>query len=411
MNRYNASDHHFFKTTGLGSAYSLFDNNGVIQFGAVVSPEAEGDALTQADSALERLDALLRRERLEGGVTAQTVFLRDSDDAPAVRRLLNDYYGDNLPTVTFVPQKPCDSELAMLFEVWAMKGEPCRIRIRRHSEHAVSVDAHEMTIGFFGDLVPDTGVLGAYAQSTGAMNRMKAEMEAAGYDLANLLRTWIYQGSIVRAEGDTQRYKELNRARTDFFEGVRFLEPFVPARRGTIYPASTGIGADRMGVTLAALALRSERSDVRCVPLENPDQTPAFDYGAVYSPQSPKFSRAMALAADGFCTVFVSGTASIVDSETRHIGDPVGQTRQTLENIRRLIDRENLVRHGIDGFDAGIENLAIARVYVKRPEDYPAVREVCEKLLGATPTIFTHSDVCRDELLVEIEGVVACTKK
>lgn len=403
--------HYFFKTTGLGCSYSLCDD-GVIHFDGVISPAGGRDVQAQACSAIERLDSLLRRERLEGCVTAHTVFLREIGDFCEVRRLLRDYYGDHLPALTFVPQKPCDESLALLFEVRAMKGNPGRIRIRRLSEHAVSIDAQGISLGFFGGLVPSDDVSGAYNESISAMERLKAELKSAGYGVSDLLRTWIYQGSIVRPEGKTQRYKEFNRARTDFFEGVRFLTEFVPSTvPGTVYPASTGIGADGLGVTLATLALKTDRKDVRAVPLENPDQTSAFDYEAAYSPQSPKFSRAMALATDDRCTVYISGTASIVDSETKHIGDPAAQTRQTLENIRRLIDRENLARHGIDGFDAGIENLTSARVYVKRPAHYQAIREICEKLLGSTPIIYTHSDVCRDELLVEIEGIAACSKK
>lgn len=410
-NRPLRSGHHFFKTTGQGCSYSLCDD-GVIHFDAVIVPAACGDVQAQARSAIERLHSLLRRERLEGCVTAHTVFLRDLNDAKVVRRLLLDYYGDHLPALTFVPQKPCDDAVVLLFEVRAMKGNPGRIRIRRISEHAVSIDAQGVSLGFFGGLVPGDGASGAYNESISALERLGAELEAAGYGISDLLRTWIYQGSIVRPEGKTQRYKELNRARTDFFEGIQFLTGFVPPLvQKAVYPASTGIGADGLGVTLAALALKTDRKDVRCVPLENPDQTPAFDYGAVYSPQSPKFSRAMALAADERCTVYVSGTASIVDSETKHLDDPAAQTRQTLENIRRLINGENLARHGIDGFDAGIENLTSARVYVKYPEHYHTIREICEKLLGSTPMIFTHSDVCRDELLVEIEGIAACTKK
>ena len=62
-------------------------------------------------------------------------------------------------------------------------------------------------------------------------------------DVADLiLPTCSEPGSIREyypSGGATQRYKELNRARTDFFNGVQFLRKFVPEGKGVVYPAST----------------------------------------------------------------------------------------------------------------------------------------------------------------------------
>ena len=62
-----------------------------------------------------------------------------------------------------------------------------------------------------------------------------------------------------------------------------------------------------------------------------------------------KFSRAMALSCGTYATIFISGTASITDSETRHVGDAAAQTDETLDNIAALISEENLCRHGLPG--------------------------------------------------------------
>jgi enamine deaminase RidA (YjgF/YER057c/UK114 family) len=141
------------------------------------------------------------------------------------------------------------------------------------------------------------------------------------------------------------------------------------------------------------------------MPLENPRQTSAFDYHAKYSPQSPKFSRAMAVVQGRFVSTLVSGTASIVDAQTCHPGDVVRQTEQTIENIERLIAPENFARHGMPGAGATLRDIAKLRVYVKHPEDYEKCREVCERLLPRVPAIYLEADVCRADLLVEIEAV------
>jgi len=94
-----------------------------------------------------------------------------------------------------------------------------------------------------------------------------------------------------------------------------------------------------------------------------------------------------------------------VNSESLHLGDAEKQTEQTLTNIERLIDAENFARHGLRGAGATLADLAKMRVYVKRPEDFGRCRAVCERRLGPVPVIYAHADVCRPELLVEIEAV------
>jgi hypothetical protein len=88
----------------------------------------------------------------------------------------------------------------------------------------------------------------------------------------------------------------------------------------------------------------------------------------------------------------------------------VGQAHETLENIAALVSEDNLGRHGLPGWGTTLEGLAVARVYVKRPQDYVRVREVCQQRLGEVPATYVVADVCRPDLLVEIEGVAFSRK-
>ena len=221
-----------------------------------------------------------------------------------------------------------------------------------------------------------------------------------------MIRTWLYCGGIGDREGDASRYQEMNRARTDFFRDIRFLDGRLPRdHRGGAYPASTGIGVDGPGIMLSAIALATDRAEIIVVPLENPRQTPAYDYSARHGSASPKFSRAMALSCGDYATIFISGTASITASETQHAGDAAAQTHETLDNVAALIAEENLSRHGLPGLGTSLDGLGLVRVYVKRQADYATVRAVCQQRLGELPTIYALADVCRPELLVEIEGI------
>ena len=398
-----------------GCAYSLIDKNGVDYFNGVAVPTVSGNARAQIFSAFENLQAALEELDFDG-VVKLDVFLRNIGDKELVRAVMNRIWDDSFtPATTFVAQTPCDDSYDVVLLAVAVNSSNSSVNstpisVYECGEHASFVEYDDVSIGFFGGFTPGEFPIGAYERSFDAFSRMRAEVEGNGFLFPQVFRTWLYQGHIVLEEGETQRYKELNRARSDFFYGTRFLEERLPKEidLGAIYPASTGIGADDVDVAMACLALKTERDDVIFAPLENPNQTPAFDYSDFYSPKSPKFSRAMALSFNDRATVFVSGTASIVEQKTVCVGDVAGQTNQTLANIEALIAGSNLSRYGIQGFDASLSDLSVARVYIKSREDYAAVRAICEKRLEKVPVVYAYADVCRDDLLVEIEGVVSC---
>jgi enamine deaminase RidA (YjgF/YER057c/UK114 family) len=151
--------------------------------------------------------------------------------------------------------------------------------------------------------------------------------------------------------------------------------------------------------------LQTRRKDALLLPLENPQQTPAYAYPPRHSPKSPKFSRAKALVLDGYVTTWISGTASVVHSNSRYVGDLEKQTQQTLDNIERLIAQDNFAFHGVRGAGATLQDMAKVRVYLKRSKDFAKCKAICQQRLGDLPAIYAIADICRPELLVEIEGV------
>jgi len=88
-----------------------------------------------------------------------------------------------------------------------------------------------------------------------------------------------------------------------------------------------------------------------------------------------------------------------------HAMERTGAAIEPVDNIEALISEANLSRHGLPGFGAALHSLAVARVYIKRAEDYASIRAVCENRLGQVPVTYTLADVCRPQLLVEIEGI------
>lgn len=303
-----------------------------------------------------------------------------------------------LPAVTCVAQPPCDRN-QIGFEAYVISGK--NVLMQRDPRNNSVMVRHDGLNWFHCGQVASPDSAEVYAGSSAMFHKAHEVLIRSGCHFNRVIRTWLYQGNIVGHEGKTVRYHELNRARTDFFE--------TDAQIAAPYPASTGIGQEGTDVTMSCVALTADDPDAfRNVALENPLQTSAFDYEKKYSVKSPKFSRAMATVLDRQAIVWVSGTASIIASETCHLGDVAGQTYQTIENIRELISSQNLAQHGIEKLGANLGDLASARVYIKNHADYPTVRSICEELLGQTPIIYVEADVCRDDLLVEIEAIAYC---
>ena len=88
--------------------------------------------------------------------------------------------------------------------------------------------------------------------------------------------------------------------------------------------------------------------------------------------------------------LLISGTASIVGSETVFVGDIEKQTVQTLENVSTLI-RESGVTPSLTYF-----------TYVKYEQDVPLVQQILENAMIRSS--IRVLDICREDLLVEIEA-------
>jgi enamine deaminase RidA (YjgF/YER057c/UK114 family) len=379
--------------------------NGTAHLFVAAEPDRGTDVQQQTISALRTIQNVTQQETTRGAITQQTVFVREADDMETCRRTIEEFYADQLPATTYIHQPPCGSN-RLAIEAMGVDCGSADVQVRRISDRTVITQHDGMVWVHLANIGPDAAATGVYQQASTMFQRAAQELKTNGFRYEQIARTWLYLGDIVGDEGGVQRYLELNRSRADFYQGIRFSGRGLGADdTSPIFPASTGIGTCGRGMVMSGMALATERDDLKIVRLENPLQTSAFDYGMQYGPESPRFARGLTITQDRSAVTFISGTASITDSETRFIGDVEGQTRQTLENIAQLIGEDNMQRFGLPGLGGTLHDLAIARVYVKRPQDCGVVRSICRSLLGDSPTICAVADVCRPDLLVEIEGM------
>jgi enamine deaminase RidA (YjgF/YER057c/UK114 family) len=392
-------------TAGDGNRYAVVALGGVCHVFATVVPHAGGNLREQATDALEAVAALMSAEGAGGAVVHQALFLAEGESMAACRQIVREFYGRDVPATSYIPQAPCAGERLAIEAMGIGRGRD-QVDIRRVSDQVVVIKHHGVAWVYADHAQPRTSAPGVYEKTICSYQRLRRLFPGTGARFDQILRTWLYLGGIVDNEGPVQRYKELNRARADVYQCVPFLNDRLPeSYAGPAFPASTGIGTAGRSISMSAVAAVSDADDVVAVPLENPRQTAAYNYSANYSPTSPKFSRGLAFCCGEDTTLFISGTASITHSETRHIGDVVAQTHESLENITALISEENLSRHGLPGRGTTLDGLGVARVYVKRPDDHHRVRAVCEQRLAGVPVNYVVADVCRPDLLVEIEGI------
>ncbi|SRR5579859_7734656 len=207
----------------------------------------------------------------------------------------------------------------------------------------------------------------------------------------HLIRIWNYLPRINGHACGDERYRHFNSARqTAFRKSGR-------ATMGTV-PAASALGSpDGSPISIYFLAARGAPRMI-----ENPRQTSAYHYPRKFGRHSPIFSRACLWGETGGGTLFVSGTASIVGHETIHPGDVVAQTRETMVNITALLAEANRIvgepRYSPQGLTL--------KVYVRNPSDLPAVETTLSQLLcRPAGIVYLQADICREDLLVEIEAV------
>jgi enamine deaminase RidA (YjgF/YER057c/UK114 family) len=218
--------------------------------------------------------------------------------------------------------------------------------------------------------------------------RLLQENQATYTDVA---RTWIYLADIL------DWYPEFNDVRNvKYGEWGLMPDPKSAAAAEIRLPASTGIRGDNptgAACTMDLLAISAPpHLRPKILQMTNHRQKDAFQYGRA-------FSRGACIQEVDQTSVHISGTAAIDErGQSLFADDMVAQTRRTLENIDALLDPV--------GINFG--QIATATVFVKRRQDTELFRQVlAERGHQDLPAVCVIADVCRPELLFEMDAVLA----
>jgi enamine deaminase RidA (YjgF/YER057c/UK114 family) len=228
-----------------------------------------------------------------------------------------------------------------------------------------------------GGLRPADLTASRYDQTTDVFRQMQTVLGNSGMNFSNVARTWLFLDNIL------DWYDDLNAARTSFFAELGVTNRSMPA--------STGIGAPNpYGAALVAgtLAVKSKGNGLEMFPVASPLQCAAVDYKSA-------FSRAMEVSHSAGRRLYISGTASIhPDGRTAHVDDVPEQIRLTMDVVQAILESRLMTWSDVTRAIAYVPDLASVDLL----EQYCA-----ERGLPPFPLVVTQADVCRADLLYEIE--------
>lgn len=294
--------------------------------------------------------------------------------------------GSKIPVFTYVSQPPLNATL--LLEVHSYMPEEGEI-ISYKSENSFPYVLLENPSGrfLFAGALHGAITDSIEKQSVDVFLQIEKVLQKEKFPINSIIRQWNYIEQITAFDDDNQHYQSFNNARADFYGKSDWPKG---------YPAATGIGTNMGGVVVDfdAVVLTSEKDFM--TPINNRLQVAAHAYServlqnAFSRKKTPKFERAKSLTVDNRRFVYISGTAAIRGEESLKGINLEKQLLITMENIEELTNGAKLL---------------LLRVYLKNESDYEEAENLLHAMHPDIPVSYMWADVCRDELLIEIEGI------
>lgn len=294
-----------------------------------------------------------------------------------IEAALHDALGAPAWPVLWVEGASCNGTALAGVQAFALQGGPVEPILVDGRVAATRYTLGNTACCWVGGALPDDVHAAPGVQTMQAFSTLEKALNAAGFAFGDLVRTWCYNHDLLAW------YDEFNRARSALYRTIAF--------RTGASPASTGISATNpadAALVLGGLALRPTGPGDGVHTIGSPLQCPAPAYGSA-------FSRAVELRLGSTQRVLVSGTASI---------EPGGATVWE-GNIRRQIELTmRVVAAILESRHLNWSDVTRAIAYFKSPDFVPVFEDWCRTHgWNNPPCLRLHCDICRDDLLFEIE--------
>ena len=337
--------------------------------------------LTIAPQCGEEIQALCRRLVTQIRESAATplhlLAFGDVRASAAALEALRKEFGRVDWPITWIEGAACDGGLIAGIHVQAFTGGVERIMFGGRVVGSVFTDGGARQC-LIGGLTPAEKTVSRAEQTRLVLEDLQTVLAQAGFDLADTVRTWFFLEDILAW------YDGFNRARTKIYSGMKF-------RTGSL-PASTGVGAKNpagAALALAAWACRPLGKNPGAAEVASPLQCPAPAYGS-------SFSRAMEIPSDAGSRLSISGTASIAPGgKSVWVGDVRKQIELTMDAVEAILRSRGL----------SLADLTRATAYFRHAGDAGIFAEwLVANRLADMPVVSAQCDVCRDDLLFELEA-------
>jgi hypothetical protein len=379
----------------------------------IVTPQTDGCCEEQLNSCIQQIDS---QNKNNWHTIKLTFFVSAANDThyiaikSTVKQNVETHFGHYCPTFAVVAQPPMENH-AVLVEACFVDTTGCAIKFGQvgKNKYVVLTQGNRKELwasGLGSDHRSDATEISADT----AFNELKQIIETEQLTFDHIVRQWNYIAQILSIDASVERqyqhYQLFNEARSRYYNTYRQIKG---------YPAATGIGTQAGGVIIDIYAVNTV-SESEVAAIDNPLQCLPYKYSQSLlegdapegknNKQPPQFERAKLVNHHQPATIFVSGTAAIVGERTIGIDDVAQQTSTTIHHIQQLLSVENLIFHRIEVPQLTLEQKAV-RVYIKDKAHYEKVKRICDQSFNPHITLFVQADVCRDNLLVEIEAEYA----
>jgi hypothetical protein len=293
--------------------------------------------------------------------------------------------------VSLVSQPPISCETIM--EIWILDySEPEYTFTYTHTEQSsvLHVDCPNYSCLYSAQYSTNLDTFKENVSET--FKLLDTSLRTNGFDYNEIVRQWNYIENINSLTTvnniQLQNYQIFNDVRALFYEKSDFING---------YPSATGIGMEYGGCTIEAIAFKEKKTI--CY---SPTALKGSAIDEIISVSTPKFERGKFMQFNDYGFLFISGTASIIGEKTVFTNNVAKQTITTIKNIEHLVSLKNLNINEISV--ASQPRLHNYRVYLKNESDYPIVKSLCDTHYGTNKGFIVKADICRSNLLVEIEA-------
>lgn len=322
-----------------------------------------------------------------------------------IEKEIKDNFGCKLPVFSYVAQTPLEGGV-VLETTRLIDNEDIEVQYKTCEDIPyikITTQKENQYLFVGGVMAQDIEMQSISTQCDEVFMKIENLLKVENFTPSDIVRQWNYIERIISINEGQQNYQCLNDSRSHFYLKDKW-------KNG--YPAATGIGTDFGGIVIDFDAIKSD--NIKVVTLDNKLQVPAHDYSQnvllgiedkqLKCKTTPKFERGKSISSDSHTMAYISGTAAIRGEFSLENVDVIEQTAMTMENIDYLVSIENLKRYGVtnDLFPPKYQTL---RVYIKHPSDVTKVKEFMDVNYPTPDKCYLFADVCREELLVEIEGI------